>query len=67
MDPNDGRILFQFGNPGALPFNRPSGIACDEVNRRVLVCDKDNHQVASYSMDGEFLGAFGGQGFHNGN
>lgn len=65
MDPEVGQTLFHF-DESRHTLNRPTGIACDEAHRRVFVCDKDNHKICYYSMDGLFLGSFGTQGFQNG-
>lgn len=64
-----GNFLFVFKHQQypASQLNRPSGLCCDVTTRRVAVCDKDNHRVCFFSMDGDFLSSFGREGTENGN
>lgn len=64
MDPRDGRVLFEF--QGHAIFNHPMGIAVDEVNRRVLVCDRDNHRICIFTVGGQFLSSVGEFGHGDG-
>src|SRR5581483_5813492 len=55
------RFVYEVGRSTSALY-RPTGITIDEANRRLLICDKDNHRVASYTMDGHFISSFGTKG-----
>jgi tripartite motif-containing protein 71 len=58
-----GNHLYSFGQVGIdESLFRPTGIACDNHNRRLLVVDKDNHRIAIFSLDGGFISTFGRHG-----
>lgn len=69
MVPN-GDFVFKFGNgtdtSPMAQLNRPTGICFDGCHNRLVVCDKDNHRVCFFSLNGRFLGAFGERGHKNG-
>lgn len=53
---SDGRLLQSWGEPGAGPgqFHIPHGIAVDPAGR-VVVADRENSRLQTFSPDGEFL------------
>jgi DNA-binding beta-propeller fold protein YncE len=64
-----GQILFRAGRkPGSQfeSFCRPTGIVCDSVNRRLVICDKDHNRIVFMTLDGYFISAFGRKGHENG-
>ncbi|MFI6348323.1 peptidyl-alpha-hydroxyglycine alpha-amidating lyase family protein [Streptomyces sp. NPDC050560] len=51
----DGTPVLSWGRPGSDPgeFSLPHGIALLDDDT-VLVCDRENHRVQTFSLDGEF-------------
>lgn len=47
-------------------FERPTGMAIDEINDRLYVTDSAAHVVYVYRLDGEFLSLLGGRGSERG-
>lgn len=63
----DGERIGEFGNytgPGKLW--RPSGVAVDAINKRIIIADKDHHRISFWNMDGDYITSFGKFGHHNG-
>jgi tripartite motif-containing protein 71 len=60
--------VFRFGEYGEEPhqFRRPTGIAVDALNFRLIIADKDNHRISVYSIDGHFIFTFGRNGHGEG-
>ncbi len=58
------KFLYKFGQKGgeAGKLARPRGIAVDDRNHRVYVVDYQRHTVSAFSLSGDFLFEFGGNG-----
>ena len=52
-----GTFLYKFGTQGNQDgqFNLPQGMLVDSSNN-ILVCDKNNHRVQQFTLDGRFTG-----------
>ena len=57
---DQGDFLYQFGRKGrrAGEFNRPLGLAVDNLGR-LVVCDYGNHCIQLFELDGTFCCKFG--------
>jgi len=60
---NDGSFLFKFGEKGQGDgmFESPRAIAVDR-RHRLIVCDRNNHNIQIFTSDGIFLAKFGARG-----
>ena len=60
----DGKYLRTFGGLGSEPgqLNCPHGIICDTrgVEPVLMVADRTNHRIQTFSLDGKHLGFIGG-------
>ena len=63
-DKSDGRLVSAFGKNGE--FNRPTGLAVSDKEKRVYVVDTKDHNIKVYSLEGEKLFSFGKRGKGNG-
>ncbi|XP_035705945.1 E3 ubiquitin-protein ligase TRIM71-like isoform X1 [Folsomia candida] len=43
-------------------LSRPTGLVLDYANKRLIICDKDNHRVCIYSLEGQYISSFGRRG-----
>jgi DNA-binding beta-propeller fold protein YncE len=59
---------FKFGSDLSADgkFNRPSGVAYDHNNNRIIVADTSNHRIQVFDSNGNFLFKFGNLGFDDG-
>ncbi len=57
-----GRLVRQFGRPGAGPgrLNYPTGLHL--VGDQLLVCDTNNGRIGAFGLDGAWRGSLGGLG-----
>jgi tripartite motif-containing protein 71 len=68
IDPNLGKPIYRFGQNNINIVNqchqlyRPTGLVVDDANKRLLICDKDNHRICFYTMDGQYISSFGKRG-----
>ena len=55
-----GNFLYQFGRKGTGDgeFCRPPGLAVDKSGR-LIVCDRENHRIQLFQLDGAFCCKFG--------
>ncbi len=56
----EGNHILSWGSPGADPgeFSLPHNIAMVD-DRHVIVCDRENHRVQVFTVDGEFVRMWG--------
>jgi len=45
---------------------RPTGLACDKLNKRIYVADSQGHKIHVFSEQGQWLFEFGGKGSNEG-
>lgn len=58
-------VIHAFGSgPGTRPgqFDRPAGIAINEILGHIIVADKDNHRVQVFDLTGHYQFKFGEKG-----
>ena len=59
---DQGDFLYQFGREGTGDgeFREPVGLAVDKSGR-LIVCDRENHRIQLFQLDGTFCCEFGGK------
>ena len=59
-----GKFLTTVGQYGSkqLEFSYPAGVAVNHRNRKVYICDKDNHRIQILNADLTFSSSFGSHG-----
>ena len=57
----DGKFVFRIGNSGSgeLQFKYPFGLATDESNNDIYICDCSNHRIQIISQNFQYKSQFG--------
>lgn len=60
VDTNSGELIRTFGSLGNKngEFNHPRGVHVDDDSLMIIVCDRGNYRVQTFTMDGDYLYQF---------